>query len=117
MSSMVPPIETSSPPPAPGRPFAAIFWAGLVAGILDISYVCLVYWFFNIPPIRILQGISTTFLGGKAAFAGGWSSAMLGLAMHFGIAFTVAAIFYRLSRRLPILLRHAALFGALYGIA
>jgi hypothetical protein len=36
--------------------------------------------------------------------------------MHFGVAYGVAAVFYLSSRKLPVLVRCAALAGVLYGI-
>ena len=40
---------------------------------------------------------------------------MLGLGLHFTIAFTAATFYYLASRKLPVLLEHAILCGLLYG--
>ena len=67
----------------------AIGWGGLIAGILDIT-TAFIRWR---PPVRLLQGIASGLLG-PHAFQGGWGTAVLGLALHFFIAFSAAAIYY-----------------------
>jgi hypothetical protein len=42
-------------------------------------------------------------------------TAALGAALHFFIAFTVAAVFYTASRWIPFMTKHAVLSGLLYG--
>lgn len=63
----------------------------------------------------MLQGIAGAILG-PATFQGGAVTATLGLAMHFGVAFTAAAVFYGLSRRLPVLVESPVLGGFAFGI-
>lgn len=67
-------------------------------------------------PVRILQAIASGLLG-PDAFTGGWSIAALGLALHFLIAVTAAAVFYAASRFLPFLLTRPLISGPAYGIA
>ena len=67
-------------------------------------------------PVRILQAIASGLLG-PDAFAGGWSIAALGLALHFLIAVTAAAVFYAASRFLPFLIQRPMIAGAAYGVA
>ena len=88
---------------------------GLLIGTLDIADAIIFYARRGIPPIRILQGIGAGLIG-RVAFAQGRRSALLGLLLHFFIAFTVAAIYILASRKLP-LSRHPFLYGTLYGIA
>jgi hypothetical protein len=45
------------------------------------------------------------------------ATAGLGLAIHFLIAFTAAAVFYAASRKFSSLTQHAVVSGLLYGIA
>jgi hypothetical protein len=92
----------------------AIAIACLVAGILDISDALIFYGLRGISPTRILQGIASGVLG-RAAFAQGTQSVLLGLLLHFFIATTWAAIYIFASRRLP-LSRRPILWGSLYGI-
>ena len=94
----------------------AIFWGGLIAGILDIMSAIVITLMRNGKPIRMLQGIASGILG-KSSFEGGLPTAALGLAIHFFIAFTAATVFYLLSRRIPFLTRQAVVSGFAYGIA
>jgi uncharacterized membrane protein YagU involved in acid resistance len=64
----------------------------------------------------MLQGIASGLLG-QRSFEGGMATAGLGLAIHFLIAFTAAAVFYAASRKLSSLTQHAVVSGLLYGIA
>ena len=54
---------------------------------------------------------------GRDSFQGGYPTALLGLGFHFFIAFSVFATYYFVSRRVPLLVRHALILGPLYGIA
>jgi hypothetical protein len=54
---------------------------------------------------------------GKQSFEGGLTTASLGLAIHFLIAFVVVTIFYVASRKLTFLTQHAIISGLLYGVA
>jgi hypothetical protein len=97
----------------------AILWAGLVAGALDIIYVIVYYAFAakNVGPTQILHGIAAGWLGRDAARAGGTSTAVLGLALHFLIALVAAAVFQVASRRLRVLVERPWISGFAYGIA
>lgn len=89
--------------------------AGLLVGVLDISDAFIFYGLHGVPPIRILQGIASGLLG-RAAFTQGGRSALLGLVLHFFIAFTAATVYLLASRGLP-LSRRPLLYGTLYGVA
>jgi hypothetical protein len=73
----------------------AIGWGGWIAGILDITTA----FIRGRRPVRLLQGIASGLLGPQA-FQGGWGTAVLGLALHFFIAFSAAAVYYAASRKL-----------------
>jgi hypothetical protein len=93
----------------------AILWAGLTAGILDITAACVdVGLNYGKNPIWLLQNVASSLLG-PAAYDGGLATAALGLLMHFAVAFTVTAIFYVLSRRFPALLQWPVLSGLAFG--
>jgi len=83
---------------------------------MDISAAFITWWPRGILPSRILKGIASGLLG-PDAYAGGWPTAALGLALHFFIAFSAATVFYLASRKLTYLTRHPVVSGALYGIA
>ena len=79
-----------------------IISAGALCGVLDISAACIdAYVRLGFTPEHLLQGVAGGLLGRKT-YQGGMATAMLGLAMHFTMALTVATIFYMLSRRFPL---------------
>ena len=45
------------------------------------------------------------------------TAALLGLPVHFLIAFIIATVYYLASLRLPVLIRRAVVCGLLYGVA
>jgi hypothetical protein len=99
-----------------GNALGAIAVAGLACGVLDITAALVVYGSMGLKPLRLLQGIAAGVLGLKS-FQGGMATALLGLALHFVIAFGAATVYFAASRQMRILVEQAALFGPLYGIA
>jgi hypothetical protein len=98
------------------RTFLAILFGGLLCGAMDITAAFIAYGYFGLKPLRLLQGIAAGLLG-ASSYGGGLTTAALGLLCHFFIAFSACTVFYLASRWLPLLLQHAILSGALYGIA
>jgi hypothetical protein len=98
------------------RALPTIASAGLIAGILDITSAFVIAGIKGTGSIRMLQGIASGLLG-QRSFEGGMATAGLGLAIHFLIAFTAAALFYAASRKFSSLTQHAVVSGVLYGIA
>jgi uncharacterized membrane protein YagU involved in acid resistance len=94
----------------------AIFWGGLIAGVLDAIDGMIAYGTQGLNPVQVLQYIASGALG-KSAFQGGLATAALGAAFHFTIAWVAAAAFVLASRRLEILKTHAVPAGLLYGAA
>ena len=90
---------------------------GAVAGALDITYAC-VFWAIKagVPARRILQSVAAGLLGRDTSVQGGNATAALGLALHFFIALTMAAVYFLVARRWPLLWRRAWLLGAIYGL-
>ncbi len=99
----------------PHGAFPAIFAAGLLAGVLDITAAFLTWAPQGVPPVRILQGIASGLLGPQA-FNEGTASALLGGAIHFLIAFSAATVFYVASRKIDFMTRRPILAGVLYGV-
>ncbi len=93
----------------------AILWGGFACGVLDITAALVVYGFLGAKPVRLLQGIAGGLLGPRT-FDGGLVTALLGLVCHFVIAFSAAAVYFAASRRVPFLVQHAVVSGALYGV-
>lgn len=98
------------------QPVRTIGVAWLTAGILDITSAFVIAGLKGAGSIRMLQGIASGLLGARS-FEGGLVTAGLGLAIHFLIAFTAAALFYFASRKFSFLVEHAIVSGLLYGIA
>ena len=93
----------------------AILVGGVLAGALDIAYAIGWAIYRGSDAMHLLQIVASGWLG-EAAFAGGWATAALGLASHFGMAFAYAAFFYFVARRWDWLVRHAVIAGLLYGL-
>ncbi len=95
----------------------AILFGGLAAGILDITAASVNIWLSSgRGPVRTFQSVAGG-LYGAATFNGGYRTAALGLALHFLIALTAAAVYYLASRKLRFMVSRPVLSGALYGIA
>ncbi len=94
----------------------AILYAGLVCGALDgLSAIGLTLALGG-KIERMFQGIAAGVVGAQAASRGGASAALLGLALHFVIAFGAAAVYYAASRIWPLLIRRALACGVLFGV-
>lgn len=93
----------------------AILWAGLIAGITDISSAVVHTLILGRSPAGMLRGIASGILGPDAG-NGGWGTAAFGLAIHFLIAYTATTIFYLASRKLKFMVRQPVVSGFLYGI-
>ncbi len=97
-----------------GRPglFRAILFGGLAVGVLDMLDALIFFgWYIGIGIQPVFQGVAAGLLGREAAGSGGWNTWLLGLFLHFCIAFIIAAVYCVASLYLPVLLRHP-LFAA-----
>jgi hypothetical protein len=94
----------------------AIAYGGLIAGVLDGAYAAIVYgWMRGHPPAMVFQFVASGLLG-PTAFSAGWT-AVLGLALHFVIAFGAATTYWLVALRWPALLKRPGLLGPFYGLA
>jgi hypothetical protein len=67
--------------------------AGLLTAISDgLFSTVLVTFFYGSTPARLWQGVASTLLG-RGAFDGGIPTALVGVLMHFGVAFGWSAVF------------------------
>jgi hypothetical protein len=96
------------------KAFLAIFWGGLACGVLDITQACIAWGLRGRGPGWVFQSVASGLLGPKS-FQGGVSTALLGAALHFFIAFSAASVYYLASRKLPFLTEHAIIWGLIYG--
>ena len=93
-----------------------ILVAGLVAGTLDLIAACASAWLRSgVSPVGVAQYIASGALG-REAFNGGMKTVLLGVAFHFLIATTAAAVFYLASRKLDFLIQWPIPMGLLYGV-
>lgn len=66
--------------------------AWLTTAAIDGLWACVLSVLYGSTVTRIWQGVAATLLG-KRAFDGGAATALIGLAMHFGVALTWCAVF------------------------
>jgi len=109
-------VDSTALPMKQATDYRGILVGGLAAGILDISAA-----FINTAirtgrgPLFVLQSVASGLLGADS-YKGGWPAGLLGVAIHFFIAFTACTVFFIASRKLTFLLNHPIVSGFLYGI-
>jgi hypothetical protein len=101
---------SAAAPSHPPRPIPAILVGGLIAGTIDALLA------FHAFGPRMPQGIASGLLG-PSAFQGGTATWVLGLALHFFIALSMAGVFYAASRKLKFLTEYLLVCGLFYGMA
>ena len=88
----------------------------LLVGVLDILYaIGMSYFRSGTSPQRLLQGIASGAIG-RAAFEGGWRTALMGLGFHFLIVVVITLLYFAAASRVRALVRHPVVLGSLYGI-
>ncbi|MEO6334609.1 MAG: hypothetical protein ABIO91_06450 [Pyrinomonadaceae bacterium] len=106
--------DFDSPPSAR----ATILFGGLAIGILDFLDATFFFGLYSGAGFqRVWQGVSSGLLGGEAAKAGGWSTALLGIFLHFVISFCIAAVYFVAARKVLFLIRHPIVSGLTFGVA
>jgi hypothetical protein len=95
----------------PTRMLKPILIGGAIAGILDITSA------FITGGRNVPRGIAGGLLGSYVKDHNGPAIWILGLAIHFFIAFSAAAVYCLASRLLPFLKDHFVVCGMFYGIA
>jgi len=88
----------------------AIGVGGLVVGSLDLTQACIL--FGTKIPLAVAAGLL-----GPRAFNGGIGTYILGVLLHFFIAFSATAIYYAASRKLVFLVESPLVCGLFYGAA
>ena len=98
------------------RAFETIVFGGLAIGILDFIDASTFFpLYYGITFQQVWWGPASGILGRDAARAGGWNSALIGILMHFAVAFSIAIVYYLLSRVIPLLIRHPVVSGLVFG--
>jgi len=101
-----------------GMTSRALAWGvlgGLLAGTLDIVYATSFWALRDVPAQRIFQSIAAGALG-RAAFSGGWQTALLGLSLHYVIAGAMGVAYAYAARDVAALRDRPWRYGALYGL-
>src|SRR4029450_10370792 len=81
----------------PGR---ALLYGTLAVGILDgLDAIVFFGLRSGATPVRIFKGIAVGLLG-RAALSGGWPTVVLGVLLHFLVAFGVVLVYLLASRRI-----------------
>jgi len=87
----------------------AIVMGGLSAGIIDLAQALILFG------TKVPLGIAAGLLGRQAAHGGGIAIYVLGVFLHFFIAFSAATVYYLASRTLKFLTEHWFICGLIYG--
>ncbi|HUS10568.1 MAG TPA: hypothetical protein VMZ30_08895 [Pyrinomonadaceae bacterium] len=98
------------------RAFDTILYGGLIVAILDGLFAFVFYGLIlGVKPLRIFQSVAAGLLG-RASFDGGISSFLFGVLLHFIVAIGIAAVYYLVSLKLPVLIHRAVVCGLIYGM-
>lgn len=93
--------------------FGNLLSIGLVAGTLD--GLAAVIFLAKMNFVRVFQYIASAILG-KAAYAGGAKTVLLGLILHYFIAFSFTFFFALLTTWISALRKNVLISGVIYGI-
>jgi hypothetical protein len=89
----------------------------LAIGILDFIDASVFFpLYYGITFQSVWWGPASGLLGREAARAGGWNTALLGIFLHFVVAFCIATVYYFASRFIPFLIRQPIISGLIYGV-
>jgi hypothetical protein len=94
---------------------SAIIVAGMVVGTLDLSAAIIQTIIMGGNPLKMLQYIASGILG-PDSFKGGIKYSILGVFIHYCIAFSWTIIFYLLYPKIKGMAVNKLLTGILYGI-
>lgn len=104
---------------APGRTATvgrALGTGTLAVALLDGAFAAARAAGHGRSPLQPFRAVAAGLLGSDA-FRGGTPAALLGIALHVGIAACVVATYLLASRRMHVLARRPLACGALYGLA
>jgi hypothetical protein len=98
------------------KPGRTILWAGALVGTFDIAAAC-IYVYFNSggTPAAVFRYIASAILG-PDAFTGGIGVVVLGLLLHYLIAYIWTAFFFIVYPMWRFLWKNWLLTGILYGL-
>jgi uncharacterized membrane protein YagU involved in acid resistance len=93
--------------------FKKVLLTALVAGTLDGLAAVIFLGKMNF--MGVFQYIASAIFGTEA-FAGGIKTALIGLVLHYFIAFSFTLVFIIASTKTPVLRKNIVLSGIIYGI-
>ena len=98
--------------------FETILYGGLAIGILDFLDASIFFpLYFGISFTDVWHGPASGVIGREASRDGGWPTAILGIVMHFCVAFSIAIVYYILTRLVPKVLVYPIVSGLIFGVA
>lgn len=98
-------------------PLSRLVRAGLLTGLTDGLFACVLFAGFSGSTVtRLWQGVASTLLG-PSAMEGGTRTALIGVLMHFGVAFAWSAVFLLLFERSAWLRRQTRSRGGVVKVA
>jgi hypothetical protein len=89
----------------------AALYGGLVAGALDFAAATIVY---KAPPMAIAGSVASGWLG-AAARKGGTEAVVIGVASHFALMISIAAVYVLAAARMPWLKANWIIGGLVFG--
>jgi uncharacterized membrane protein YagU involved in acid resistance len=92
-----------------------IVLAGNVGATAYLAYALLFYGWKGVSAQHLLQTIASGAMG-RAAFDDGWTSAVLGLVLHYSIVTLAARVFFAAATRWAWLREEPVTAGLLYGV-
>ena len=101
-----------------GRPSAlhTIVLGGLAIGILDFLDASIFFpLYFPISFVDVWHGPASGLIGREASKGGGLNTALLGILLHFVVAFCIATVYYLASRNISFLVRRPVISGLIFG--
>jgi hypothetical protein len=96
-------------------PLRAVVYGALVVGAIDFAYATIFVVLKGRPWYRAWQGVAYAVLG-RDSLTGGYSTALLGIVLHFTVAACIVGIYLIASRWLSFLRRKTILWGLAYGV-
>jgi hypothetical protein len=93
----------------------AILFGTIAVGVFDALDAMVFFGLRGVKPIRVFQAVASGLLG-KASFSGGLATSLLGVALHFFIAFGVVVTYFLAAGKMEALTSHPVISGLLYGI-
>src|SRR5258706_7785955 len=102
-----------------GRPggFHTIVFGGLAIGILDFLDASIFFpLYYGISFVDVWHGPASGLIGREGSRGGGLNTALLGIFLHFVVAFCIATVYFAFSRFIPFMLRRPIISGLIYGV-